>query len=211
MTRINTNVSALIAQKNLADANDPTANRSDPFEHRFADQHRCRQSGRFDRRRSARSPISPACNAGINNSQLANSVISTADSGLSQVQQLLNTIQGLVNQSANTGALSTDQIAANQLQVDSSLQAIDTIANTTTFHGRTLLDGSLSFINTSAGTATTAATGTLGPRPPPRPPATYGTGNIGFKLTAVDRGSRGQQLQDSVAAHGIGTTTPVQH
>ena len=65
---------------------------------------------------------------GINNSQLATEIISTADGGLSQVQQLLNTIQGLVNESANTGALSTDQIAANQLQVDSSLQAIDTIA-----------------------------------------------------------------------------------
>ncbi len=69
---------------------------------------------------------------GINNSQLATEIISTADGGLSQVQQLLNTIQGLVNESANTGALSSDQIAANQLQVDSSLQAIDTIASTTT-------------------------------------------------------------------------------
>jgi flagellin len=42
--------------------------------------------------------------------------------------------------------LSEDEIAANQLQVDSSLEAINRIAQTTTFQGRKLLDGSLDFI-----------------------------------------------------------------
>ena len=47
--------------------------------------------------------------------------------------------------------LSDEQIAANQLQVDSSLEAIDRIAQVTTFQGRKLLYGSLDFI-TTAGT-----------------------------------------------------------
>jgi flagellin len=47
--------------------------------------------------------------------------------------------------------LSADQIAANQLQIDSSLEALNRIAQTVTFQGRKLLDGSLDFL-TSAGT-----------------------------------------------------------
>ena len=47
--------------------------------------------------------------------------------------------------------MSDEQIAANQLQIDSSLEALNRIAQTTTFQGRKLLDGSLDFI-TTAGT-----------------------------------------------------------
>src|SRR4029077_17371591 len=90
-------------------------------------------------------------NKAISNTDRANQVISTADSALGQVSSLLNDIRGLVTESANTGALSKDQIAADQLQIDSSLKALNRIAQTTTFQGRRLLDGSLDFI-TSAGT-----------------------------------------------------------
>ena len=73
-------------------------------------------------------------------------MIATADSALGQVSSLLNDIRGLVTEAANAGALSDEQIAANQLQVDSSLEALNRIAQTTTFQGRSLLDGSLDFI-----------------------------------------------------------------
>ena len=87
----------------------------------------------------------------ISNTDRANQVIATADSALGQVSSLLNDIRGLVTESANAGALSDEQIAANQLQLDSSLEALNRIAQTTTFQGRRLLDGSLDFI-TSEGT-----------------------------------------------------------
>jgi len=87
----------------------------------------------------------------ISNTERANQVIATADSALGQVSSLLNDIRGLVTESANNGALSADQISANQLQIDSSLEALNRIAQTTTFQGRKLLDGSLDFI-TSSGT-----------------------------------------------------------
>ncbi len=67
------------------------------------------------------------------------------------MSSLLNDIRGLVTEAANSGALSDDQIAANQLQLDSSLEALNRIAQTTTFQGRKLLDGSLDF-TTTAGT-----------------------------------------------------------
>ena len=93
----------------------------------------------------------------ITNTDRANQVIATADSALGQVSSLLNDIRGLVTEAANTGALSDDQIAANQLQLDSSLEALNRIAQTTTFQGRRLLDGSLDFI-TEAGTGFSTVT-----------------------------------------------------
>ncbi|MDA1053369.1 MAG: flagellin [Planctomycetota bacterium] len=87
-----------------------------------------------------------AVNRSIQNSERAGQLIATADSALGQVSSLLNDIRGLVTEAANSGVLSDDQIAATQLQVDSSLEAIDRISQVTTFQGRKLLDGSLDFI-----------------------------------------------------------------
>ncbi len=56
--------------------------------------------------------------------------------------------------SRQLGALSDEEISANQLQVDSSLEAINRIAQTTTFQGRRLLDGSLDFVSTIGSVST---------------------------------------------------------
>jgi flagellin len=85
-------------------------------------------------------------NQAINNSTQATNVISTADAALGQVSNLLIDIKGLLVQSANTGALTPDQLAANQLQIDSAVQSITRISNTTTFAGLNLLNGSLNYI-----------------------------------------------------------------
>ena len=81
----------------------------------------------------------------ISNTNRASQIISTADSALSEVNNLLNEVRGLVVEAANSGGLSPDEIAANQLQIDSSLEAINRISKTTTFQGQKLLDGSLDF------------------------------------------------------------------
>jgi flagellin len=204
MTRINTNVSALVAQQNLANANNSLQTALTRLSTGLQINTGADNPSGLIAAASLGSDIT-GVQQGINNSQLATEIISTADGGLSQVQQLLNTIQGLVNQSANTGALSTDQIAANQLQVDSSLKAIDTIATTTTFQGKRLLDGSLSFINSSAGTSYTALSATLS-EASTKASVTYGSGNTGFKLTAVAGGTTANNTK-IVAATGSGTTT----
>ncbi|HEX5470632.1 MAG TPA: flagellin, partial [Lacipirellulaceae bacterium] len=87
----------------------------------------------------------------ISNTDRADQVIATADSGLGQVSGLLNDIRGLITEAANSGGSDADQIKANQLQIDQSLKALNQIAQTVTFQGRKLLDGSLDFI-TQAGT-----------------------------------------------------------
>jgi flagellin len=64
---------------------------------------------------------------------------------LGEVSTLLNDIRSLVQASANKGALSTSEIAANQVQIDSALESIARIGQTTSFGGEKLLNGSKSF------------------------------------------------------------------
>ncbi len=145
MTRINTNVSSINAQKSLAQSN---ASLQEALT-RLSTGLRI-NSGKDDpagliASESLRADIT-ATKAGITNSERANQMIATADSALGQVSSLLNDIRGLVTEAANNAAMSDDQIAANQLQIDSSLAAINRIAQTTSFQGNKLLDGSLGFL-----------------------------------------------------------------
>jgi flagellin len=89
----------------------------------------------------------------VNNSSQATNVISTADGALTEVSSLLNNIDGLVVESANSGALSPQEIQANQLQIDSDVQSITRIAGTTSFAGLNLLDGSLNYITSGVTTS----------------------------------------------------------
>jgi flagellin len=99
-------------------------------------------------------------NQAIDNSQQAGNVLNTADGALNEVSTLLLQVQSLTNQAANSGALSPDELAANQLQVDSILNSIDRISNTTSFNGIQLLNGSLGY-TTSGIVASSISTATI--------------------------------------------------
>ena len=153
MTRVNTNVSSLTAQNRLQRTNSDLQTSLT----RLSTGLRI-NSGKDDpagliASESLRSDIT-SINKALSNTQRANQIIGTADSALGQVSSLLNDIRGLVVEAANNGGLSESEIAANQLQVDSSLEAINRISQTTTFQGRRLLDGSLDFNTTIGGVNT---------------------------------------------------------
>jgi flagellin len=84
-------------------------------------------------------------NQSINNSNDANNVLSTADSGLSEISGLLDQVRGLVQAGLNSGALSTDEIQANQSQIDQALSAINRISSNVSFAGSKLIDGSKAY------------------------------------------------------------------
>jgi flagellin len=86
-------------------------------------------------------------NQAIDNSTRAGNVLNTADGALNETSSLLLQLQSLNNQAANSGALSPAELAANQLQVDSILNSINRISNTTSFNGIHLLNGSLDYTN----------------------------------------------------------------
>lgn len=144
MSRINTNISSMVAQKNLAKSNSQLQTSLN----RLSTGLRV-NSGKDDPAGLISSELLrrdiTAVGKAIKNSERAGQFIATADSALSQVSSLLNDVRGLVTEAANTGALSDEQVAANQLQIDSSLEAIDRIAKTTTFQGKKMLDGSMDF------------------------------------------------------------------
>ncbi|MFH1416783.1 MAG: flagellin [Planctomycetota bacterium] len=82
----------------------------------------------------------------IANSQRASNVVATTEGALSEVASLLTDIQAKIIEAANVGAISDEEIKANQLQIDSAVESITRIANSTTFAGRKLLNGSLGYI-----------------------------------------------------------------
>ena len=82
----------------------------------------------------------------IENSTRANNVISTAEGAIQEVSALLLELQSLVVATANEGGLLDEEVRANQLAVDSILDSIDRIGNTTSFGSEKLLDGSRAYI-----------------------------------------------------------------
>lgn len=73
--------------------------------------------------------------------QRADHVAATADAGMGEISDLLVEAEGLVVANANTAGMSDEEIAANQMEIDSIVNSINRIAGTTTFNGDQLLDG----------------------------------------------------------------------
>lgn len=152
MTRINTNTAAIIAGRQLARSNQEL----------LVSLQRLSSGLRINRgaddpaglivSQNLRSEIESVRQA-VSNSQRAANVIATTEGALNEAASLLNDIKAKILEAANVGAVSDDEIKANQLQVDSAIESITRIANTTTFAGRKLLNGSLSYITSAINTA----------------------------------------------------------
>jgi flagellin len=144
MSRINTNIDSLIAQNSLVQNQQNLSTSLERLStglqiNSGADN----PAGLIASQSLASQNASIA--AGLANAQQAGSMISTADGGLSQIQTLLTQMQSLVSQAANTTGMTSSQLSANQMQVDTILQSINKIANTTTFNGAQLLNGTYDF------------------------------------------------------------------
>ncbi len=152
MARINTNVGALIANANLAKSQQALNTSLQRLSSGMRINSGADDPAGLIASDSLQSQIQGISTA-INNSTQASNVITTADGALTQVSSLLISIKGLVVQAANTGALSPDEINANQLQVDSAIASITRISNSTSFAGLKLLDGSLGYVTSGIDTS----------------------------------------------------------
>ncbi len=156
MSRITNNIPAIVSQRELGRSQQDLATSLQRLSsglqiNRGADD----PAGLIvsERLRSEISAVSQA----VDNSQRAINVISTTEGALDEVSALLTDIQALVVEAANRGAFSDEEVEANQLQIDSAIEAISRIANTTTFAGRKLLDGSLDYFTSGVSTGDIAA------------------------------------------------------
>ena len=155
MSRINSNVQSLIAQRHLDISQQSLTQSLERLSsglkiNRGADD----PAGLIVSER-LRSEIAVVQQA-IDNSTRAINVIATTEGALDEVQALLTDIQAKVVEAANSGAFSKEEIAANQLQIDNAIDSITRIANTTTFAGRKLINGELDYV-TSGVTAASLA------------------------------------------------------
>ena len=144
MTRINTNVQSMLAQRVLGQNNKALNTSLERLStglriNRGADD----PAGLIASQnlRAEKAGISSA----IKNAERADQVVNIAEGGLNEVSSLLTELQSLVTSSANDAGLSAEEKEANQLQIDSILQTIDRLASSTSFQGSKLLNGNLDY------------------------------------------------------------------
>jgi len=90
-------------------------------------------------------------NTAISNTETAVSMVQTAEGALDEMNSLLNKARALALHAANEGANDTNQLQADQSELDNIVSSITRIATNTQFGTKKILDGTLarSTINSS--------------------------------------------------------------
>ncbi len=152
MSRINTNVSSLLAQRILGQNNQSLTKSLERLSTGFAINRGADNPAGLIASENLRSELA-SIDAAIGNAERADQVINIAEGGLQEINTLLLELQSLVTETANDAGLSREEKEANQLQVDSIIQTIDRIANVTNFQGSKLLNGTFDFTISSQSTS----------------------------------------------------------
>src|SRR6185295_13577951 len=121
MSRINTNIQSMIAQRVLGQ-NNKSLNQS---LERLSTGYKINR-GKDDpagliASENLRSELK-STNAALSNAERADQVVNIAEGGLQEGSNLLTELQGLITNSASNAGLASSEKAANQLQIDSILQ-----------------------------------------------------------------------------------------
>jgi flagellin len=82
-------------------------------------------------------------NQAVSNTQNAVSMVQTTEGALDEVNSLLDKARQLTLDAANTGVNDTNQLAADQSELDNVISSISRISSVTQFGTKNLLDGSL--------------------------------------------------------------------
>ena len=151
MSRINTNVQSLLAQRILGQQNQSLTTALERHSTGLAINRGSDDPAGLIASEALRSEEA-SITAAIANAERADQVVNIAEGGLQEINALLLEVQSLVTQSANTTGLSAEEKDANQLQIDSILQTVDRIAAATSFQGAKLLNGTYDFTITNQAT-----------------------------------------------------------
>jgi len=144
MSRINTNISAIIGQRVLSQNN---ASLGTAIE-------RLSTGLKINRGKDDPAGLIASENlradkaslvAAIGNAERADQVVNIAEGGLQEVSSLLTELQSLLVSSSNSAGSADSERQANQLQIDSILQTIDRVAGATNFQGSKLLNGNMDY------------------------------------------------------------------
>jgi flagellin len=139
--RINTNVSAMNALRNVSSTGDQLSQSITRLSTGLRINSAADDPAGLIIANSFKAQISGVTQA-IQNSQDATNYVKTAEGALSEVNNLLNSARGLAVAAGNNGTLTASQIQANQSQLNSIVSSITRIAQTTQYGTKKLLDGS---------------------------------------------------------------------
>ncbi len=204
MTRINTNVQSLVAQRILG-TNNKSLSQSLT---RLSTGLRI-NSGRDDpagliASETLRSSIR-AISTAIDNATRADTIVAVAEGGLQEISSLLLNLENLVDQTANEAGLTQEEINANQLQIDSILGSINRLSEQTAFGTKKLLNGSFDF--TTSGVNVTEATGAAVNHLSSVSINSAKIANGGFRQVTVSRVTASQRALVSAVLGGTTATT----
>jgi flagellin len=151
MTRINTNIGALRATYNLQQNNRSLNTSLERLSTGFKINRASDNPAGLVISEKLRSQITGLKSA-VENTEKASNILNTTEGALNEVNTLLMNIKALALEAANDGALSQDEIDANQSEIDSAVATINRVANTTSFGTTRLLDGTRDYITSGVST-----------------------------------------------------------
>ncbi|MFN9077173.1 MAG: flagellin [bacterium] len=152
MSRINSNVSSMIAQRVSAMNNRSLSSTLEKLSTGYRINRGSDDPAGLLISENLRGEMK-GISAAIGNAQRAELVLNVAEGGLQEISSMLVEVQSLVGQSANDAGMSAEEKEANQLQIDNILATIDRIANSVSFQGTKLLHGGFDYTLSGSYTA----------------------------------------------------------
>jgi flagellin len=189
--RINTNIMALDAYRNLNKTNDMLAGSLEKLSSGYRINRAADDASGLVISQNLDKQIS-GLKVATQNAQDGISVVQTAEGALTQVNSMLQRIHDLIVQSANTASSDSTARTAAQNEIVQLRDEIDRIGNTTAFGNQNLLDGSF---GAQAGQLTSAATGLAGGLT-----LTGSTADVQFSLN-IDAGNTAGSLVTTVTVN----------
>ncbi len=156
--RINTNIMALDAYRNLNNTNDMLASSLEKLSSGYRINRAADDASGLVISQNLDKQVS-GLKVATQNAQDGISVVQTAEGALTQVNSMLQRIHDLIVQSANTASSDSTARTAAQNEIVQLRDEIDRIGNTTAFGNQNLLDGSF---GAQAAQLTSGSTGHVG-------------------------------------------------
>src|SRR5687768_2104991 len=139
--RVNTNIAALNAYRNLSVTDGAMSKSLEKLSSGFRINRAADDAAGLAISEGLRSQIG-GLKVAVRNTQDGISVVQTAEGALTETHSILQRMRDLSVQASNTGGLNTDAKGNIQSEIVQLKSELDRIANTTTFNGKKLLDGS---------------------------------------------------------------------
>ncbi len=196
--RVNNNIAALNAYRNLS-VTDGQMNKSlEKLSSGFRINRAADDAAGLAISEGLRSQIG-GLKVAVRNTQDGISVVQTAEGALTETHSILQRMRDLSVQASNTGGLNTDAKGNIQSEIVQLKSELDRIANTTTFNGKKLLDGSFNAVfqvGANAGETIGINIGTA-------------MGSTGLGVSGVDVTAAGAYTPGAAGAGKVSTTAAV--